>query len=137
MNPTLQSVDWFSRPDQRCPKNIKFLAFKNISKKVINSLPNIHFPKGRRWIAEDIVSVLVYSSIKGASNPHTCEKLNAWAVHEYPDASYEYADGRHRRLVPHQTTVNAWLRLLSLQDAEYLSRAIFEASLTQFFTNLT
>ena len=133
MQPTLQSVGWVGRPNQRCPKGTKISAFKNISKNVINSLSNFHLPKGRRWIAEDIITVLAYSSLRGKSIPHTCEKLNAWAVHDNSDASYEYADGRHRRLVPHQTTVNAWLRLLSLQDAEYLTQAIFEASLKQFF----
>lgn len=133
MQQPMQSVDWVDRPSKRCPKDIKISAFKNIAKDVINSLPNVYFPKGRRWIAEDIIAILAYSSIRGASIPHTCEKLNAWAVNENPDASYEYVDGRHRRLVPHQTTVNAWLRLLSLQDAEYLTRAIFEASLIRFF----
>ena len=133
MHQTLQSVGRFRRPEQRCPKDIKFLAFKNISKKVINSLRTFHFPRGRRWIAEDIVSVLAYSWIRGVSIHHACENLNAWAVNEYPNTSYEYADGRHRRLVPHQTTVNAWLRLLSLQDAEILTRSLFEACLKQFF----
>ena len=133
MQPTLQSVGWVGTPNQRCPKNIKFLAFKNISKNVINSLPNYYFPKGRRWIAEDIVSVLAYSWTRGVSIHHACENLNAQAVNENPGVSYEYADGRHRRLVPHQTTVNAWLRLLSLQDAEVLSKSLFEACLKQFF----
>ncbi|TFG18339.1 MAG: hypothetical protein EU530_09445 [Promethearchaeota archaeon] len=133
MEQPTQAVGWVSRPNQRCPKDNKISAFKNISKNVIKSLSNFHFPKGRRWVAEDIISILAYSSIRGKSIPHTCEKLNAWAVNNNPDASYEYADGRHRRLVPHQTTVNAWLRLLSLHDAEYLTRTIFEASLKQFF----
>lgn len=133
MEEPTQAVGWVSRPNQRCPKDNNISVFKNISKKVIKSLSNFHFPRGRRWVAEDIISILAYSSIRGKSIPHTCERLNDWAVNENPDASYEYADGRHRRLVPHQTTVNAWLRLLSLQDAEYLTRAIFEASLKQFF----
>lgn len=134
MQQPMQSVGWVGTPNQRCPKDIKISAFKNISKNVINSLPNVHFPRGRKWIAEDIIAVLAYSSIKGISIPHSSENLNAWAVKENLDASYEYADGRHRRLVPHQTTINAWLRLLSLQDAEYLAQAIFKASLTLFFT---
>ena len=134
MEQPTQAVGWVSRPNQRCPKNIKISIFKNISKKVINSLSHFYFPRGRLWIAEDIISVLTYSFIRGVSIHHACENLNEWAVHEYPNATYEYADGRHRRLVPHQTTVNAWLRLLSLQDAECLTQAIFEASLNQFFS---
>ena len=133
MQQTTQAVGWVDRPNQRCPKNIKLITFKNISENVINTLSDIHFPKGRRWIAEDIVAVLTYSWIRGVSIHHACETLNIWAVNEFPDASYEYADGRHRRLIPHQTTVNAWLRLLSLSDAEYLTRSIFEACLKQFF----
>jgi len=134
MQSTTQAVGWVSRPNQRCPKDIKLITFKNISKDVINNLPNFHFPKGRRWNAEDIVAVLAYAWIRGVSIHHACEILNTWAMSECPGASYEYADGRHRRLIPHQTTVNAWLRLLSLQDAEDVSRTLFEVCLTQFFT---
>ena len=133
MQQTTQAVGWVSRPNQRCPKNIKFLAFKNISKKVISNLSNFYFPQGRRWIAEDIVAVLTYSWIRGVSIHHACESLNTQAVIENSGSSYEYADGRHRRLVPHQTTVNAWLRLLSLRDAENLSHSLFEAYLKEFY----
>lgn len=133
MQQTLQSVGWVSRPNQRCPKDSKLSAFKNISKNVINNLPKYLFPKGRRWTIEDIISVLAYSWIRGISIHHACESLNRWAVSKDPDASYEYADGRHRRLIPHQTTVNAWLRLLSLQDSENLSHILFEAYLKEQF----
>jgi len=133
MQPTLQSVGRFRRPNQRCPKNNKLITFKNISKSVINSLSYIHFPKGRKWIAEDIIAILAYSWIKGVSIHHACEKLNAWAVQAHPKLVWEYADGRHRRLYPHQTTVNAWLRLLSLVNAQDLSRTVFEVSLRRFF----
>ena len=76
MQQIMQAVGWVGRPGQRCPKNIKLHAFKNIAKSVINALSDIHFPKGRRWIAEDIVSILAYSYTTGVSIHHACEKLN-------------------------------------------------------------
>ena len=133
MQQTTQAVGWVDRPHQRCPKNIKEITFKNISKSVIASLSHFHFPKGRKWNAEDIVTVLAYSWIKGCSIHRACEKLNIKAVKKHPEEGYEYADGRHRRLVPHQTTVNAWLRLLSLKDAQDVSQALFEAILRRFY----
>ncbi len=129
----MQAVGKVGIPYQRCPKYNKLNAFKNIAKSVINALPYIPFPKGRIWNAEDIVSVLAYSWIRGVSVHHASEKFNSWARKLHHGLKVEFADGRYRRFSPHQTTINAWLRQLSINDAHALAKAVFEAGLRRFF----
>jgi hypothetical protein len=129
-----QSIGAVSRPSQHRPKFNNYLAFKNISKAVLYRLMHIKFPHGRKWSAEDIINVLAYAWVRGVSVDHSSNKLNKWQLKENPGMYQEFLDGRRARAVPHQTTVNNWLRKLSKQDAEALSQAVFQAGIRRFFS---
>ena len=103
---------------RRCPKFNKFTPFINIAKAVVKQLINLNLPNGRRWSAEDMLLVLAYAWIRGVSIEHSSNRLNKYGIDLEPATYSIYADGRRRRAVPHQTSVNDWLRKLSLKDAE-------------------
>ncbi|MHA1733828.1 MAG: hypothetical protein ACTSU5_17940 [Promethearchaeota archaeon] len=71
-------------------------------------------PAGRKWGVEGVVTVLAHAWPRGVSVHHAAERLNHWTVVHGHHAPGTFADGRQSRAVPHQTTVNAWVRLVDL-----------------------
>jgi hypothetical protein len=60
------------------------------------------------------------------SIPNATERLNEkmWLALHQP--KYIFKDGRAARLVPHQTSVNAWLAQFDLVQIDLITQAIFE-----------
>ena len=121
------------KPRRRCPKLHKFAIFLSIAKSALKKVCHIEFKSGRKWDPVDIVLILIYSWTRGISINHACEKMNRWKLHQNPKMEYEYWDERHARLAPHQTTVNDWLRTLTMVVIKELSQAIFESYARRFF----
>ncbi|MHA1730490.1 MAG: hypothetical protein ACTSU5_01025 [Promethearchaeota archaeon] len=103
--------------------------FENIAVAATKLVVAGTLPAGRKWGVGDVLSVLAYSWLRGVSVAHAAEKLNSWAIRHGIHAPAEFADGRHSRAFPHQTTVSAWLRALDLETAHELARAVFDAAL--------
>jgi hypothetical protein len=105
--------------------------FLNVAVAATRLVAGGQLPRGRKWSPADMVAVLAYAWLRGVSVHHASEKLNEWAVRRGHHRPEPFADGRCSRAVPHQTSVNAWLRHLNLPAAEALARAVFGAALQQ------
>jgi len=117
------------RPVRGVPEFTSLAEFKNIAVEATRLVAAGRLPAGRKWDPEDHVTVLAYAWLRGVSVHVAAERLNEWAVRRGLHVPAEFADGRRSRAVPHQTSVNAWLRSLDLGAAQELARAVFGAAL--------
>src|SRR4030042_1754238 len=75
--------------------------------------------------------VVVYSLVNHCSINHASEELNAIAVGTDPRKYPLFKDGRQRRAIPHQTDVNAFLRVVGRRRVGRLLQGCFDALLSE------
>ena len=85
--------------------------------------------KNSRYKASDFLKVFFFSEIIGRSIHDTSEMLNAYLLGHKKGRRKIYADGRKRRLIPHQTEVNKYLRKIGLQKARNILRECLDEQL--------
>jgi len=85
--------------------------------------------KNSRYKASDFLKVFFFSEIIGRSIHDTSEMLNAYLFGHKKGRRKIYADGRKRRLIPHQTEVNKYLRKIGLQKARNILRECLDEQL--------
>ena len=92
-----------------------------------------HFKKAKnsRYEDFDFLRVFFYSEIMGRSIHNTSELLNDYYLSKKRGRRKVFADGRKKRLVPHQTEVNKYLRKISLAKARNILRECLDEQLKE------
>jgi hypothetical protein len=107
--------------------------FKKFCGAITSRIWKFKKPKNKRYEDNDFLRVFFFSEIVGRSIHETSEMLNAHYLRHQKGRRKIFADGRKRRLAPHQTEVNKYLRKIGLKRArnilrECLNEQIKEAS---------
>ncbi len=85
--------------------------------------------KNSRYHDLDFLKVFFFSEIIGRSIHETSEMLNAYYFSHKKGRRRIFADGRKKRLIPHQTEVNKYLRRIGLQKARNILRECLDEQL--------
>ncbi len=84
-----------------------------------------------RYRAIDFLKVFFYSEIIGRSIHDTSELLNEFLLSTRKGRRKMHANGRKKRIIPHQTEVNAYLRKISLKKARNILRECLDFQLKE------
>ncbi len=89
------------------------------------------FKRARNARYEDIdfINVFFFSEIIGRSIHDTSEMLNEYLSSKRKGRPKIFADGRKKRLIPHQTEVNKYLRWIGLDKARNILRECLDTQL--------
>lgn len=114
---------------QRCPSFNRLKFFLKLINIVLKKLPWLTSHDGRKWHTPDLLQVLVYAWLRGYSIDNASDRLNKRFFLTSGKPNIVFRDGREARFVPHQTTVNSWLKHFSLTQTEELIKCVFETQL--------
>jgi len=91
------------------------------------------YKKPRNWKYTDIdfLKVFFFSEIMGRSIHDTSEMLNEHLLGHKRGRRKMFTDGRRRRMIPHQTEVNKYLRKIGIQRARNILRECFDFQLLE------
>ena len=91
------------------------------------------FKRGKNSKYDDIdfLRVFFYSEIIGRSIHNTSELLNEYLLSKKKGRRKIFADGRRKRIVPHQTEVNKYLRRIGLEKARNILRECLDFQLKE------
>jgi len=87
--------------------------------------------KNARYEDIDFLKVFFFSEIIGRSIHDTSEMLNGYLLSKRKGRLKTFADGRKKRLIPHQTEVNKYLRRIGLDKARNILRECLDALLKE------
>jgi len=87
--------------------------------------------KNSRYDGSDFLKVFFFSEIMGRSIHDTSEKLNAYQLSRKKGRRKRFVDGRRKRMVPHQTEVNKYLRRIGLAKARTIMRRCLDFQLRE------
>ena len=94
------------------------------------------YKKPKNWKYEDVdfLKVFFFSEIMGRSIHDTSEILNDHLLSQKRGKRKTFTDGRRRRMIPHQTEVNKYLRKIGLQRARNILRECLDEQLLDAVT---
>ena len=126
-------------PDSNLRSGIKSLLsdeymlafFKKFCDAVTSRMWKFKRAKNSRYDDTDFIKVFFYSEIIGRSIHDTSEMLNEQLLKNRRGRQKIFADGRKKRMIPHQTEVNKYLRKIGLRKARNILRECLEAQLTE------
>jgi len=87
--------------------------------------------KNARYEDYDFLKVFFFSEIIGRSIHDTSEMLNEHLLKSKKGRHKSFADGRKRRIIPHQTEVNKYLRKFGLNKAREILRTCLDSQLME------
>jgi hypothetical protein len=87
--------------------------------------------KNARYEDRDFLKVFFFSEILGRSLHDTSEMLNEHLLRNKKGRRKSFADGRRRRVIPHQTEVNKYLRKIGLNKARNILRICLDSQLME------
>ncbi|MHA1671308.1 MAG: hypothetical protein ACTSV5_12140 [Promethearchaeota archaeon] len=87
--------------------------------------------KNSRYDDIDFLKVFLFSEIIGGSIHDTSEMFNTYLMSHKKGRRKIFADGRQKRVIPHQAEVNKYLRKIGLQKARNVLRECLDEQLKQ------
>ena len=112
--------------------NDSILAFfKNFCNEIKSSLWRTKRAKNSRYEDSDFLKVFFFSEIFGRSIHDTSEMLNEYELSHKKGRRKKFADGREKRIIPHQTEVNKYLRRIGLAKASNILRKCVDFQLKE------
>jgi len=105
--------------------------FKKFCDDTISRLWKYKKPRNYKYTDIDFLRVFFFSEIIGRSIHDTSELLNAYLFSHRKGRRKIFADGRKKRLVPHQTEVNRYLRQIGIQRARNILRKCLDEQLQE------
>ena len=96
--------------------------FKKFCDEIRSRMWRLKKAKNARYEKEDFLRVFFFSEIVGRSVHDTSEMLNEYFLSKKRGRRKAFTDGRNKRLVPHQTEVNKFLRQIGLIRAGNILR---------------
>jgi len=105
--------------------------FKKFCDAIISRMWKFKRAKNARYEEIDFLKVFFFSEIMGRSIHDTSELLNEHYFSQRRGRRKRFTDGREKRLVPHQTEVNKYLRKISLAKARNILRECLDEQLIE------
>ena len=105
--------------------------FKKFCDAIISRMWKFKRAKNTRYEEIDFLKVFFFSEIMGRSIHDTSELLNEHYFSQKRGRRKRFTDGRKKRLVPHQTEVNKYLRKISLAKARNILRECLDEQLIE------
>jgi len=87
--------------------------------------------KNSRYEEEDFLKVFFISEILGKSIHESSELLNDYFLSKKRGRPRIFADGRRKRLIPHQTEVNKYLRMIGFRKAQKILQECMDEQLLE------
>ena len=114
--------------------NDNILAFfKKFCEAVTSRIWKYKKPRNYKYNDIDFLKVFFFSEIIGRSIHDTSEMLNEHLMSGRRGRRKVFTDGRRRRMTPHQTEVNKFLRGIGLQRARNILRECLDEQLKEAF----
>ena len=88
-------------------------------------------PKNWKYTDIDFLKVFFFSEIIGRSIHESSEMWNEHLLGKKRGNRKTFTDGRHRRMIPHQTEVNKYLREIGIQRARRILRECLDEQLNE------
>jgi len=92
--------------------------FKKFCEEVKSRTWRFKKSKNSRYKDEDFLKVFFFSEILGRSIYDCSELLNEYFLSKKRGRPKIFADGRRKRIIPHQTDVNKYLRMIGFRKAQ-------------------
>ncbi len=105
--------------------------FKKFCDTIVSQKWKFKRAKNARYEDQDFLKVFFYSEIIGRSIHDTSEMLNEYLLKNKKGRRRLFADGRKKRIIPHQTEVNKYLRKLGLNKARKILRTCLDFQLME------
>ena len=105
--------------------------FKKFCDAIVSRTWKFKRAKTARYEDRDFLTVFFFSEILGRSIHDTSEMLNEHLLKSKKGRRKLFADGRKRRIIPHQTEVNKYLRRIGLNKARRILRICLGSQLTE------
>ena len=121
--------DWGSEMLPLFSNEYMLSFFKKFCDAIISRMWKFKRAKNSRYDDYDFLKVFFFSEIIGRSVHDTSEMLNAHILSHQRGRRKIFADGRQKRVIPHQTAVNKYLRKIGLQKARNILRECLDEQL--------
>ena len=105
--------------------------FKKFCDAIISRMWKFKRARNRRYEDMDFLKVFFFSEIIGRSIHDTSEMLDKHLLSRRKGRPRIFADGRKKRLIPHQTEVNKYLRRIGLNKARNILRECLDTQLKE------
>jgi len=105
--------------------------FKKFCDAIISRMWRFKRARNRRYEDIDFLKVFFFSEIIGRSIHDTSEMLDKYLLSRRKGRPRIFADGRKKRLIPHQTEVNKYLRRIGLNKARNILRECLNTQLKE------
>ena len=103
--------------------------FKKFCDAIISRMWQFKRARNSRYEDIDFLKVFFYSEIVGRSIHDTSEMLNEYILSKKRGRRRIFMDGRKKRVIPHQTEVNKYLRKVGLVKARNILRECLDEQL--------
>ena len=105
--------------------------FKKFCDAIVSRRWKFKRAKNARYEDQDFLKVFFCSEIIGRSIHDTSEMLNEYLLKSKRGRRKLFADGRRKRIIPHQTEVNKYLRKFELNKVRNILRICLDSQLTE------
>jgi hypothetical protein len=105
--------------------------FKKFCDAITSRIWRLKKPRNWKYTDIDFLKVFFFSEIIGRSIHDTSELLNEHCLDHKRGRRKIFTDGRRRRMIPHQTEVNKYLRKIGLQRARNILRECLNIQLLE------
>ena len=105
--------------------------FKKFCDAITSRIWRFKKPRNWKYTDNDFLKVFFFSEIIGRSIHDTSELLNEHFLDHKRGRRKIITDGRRRRMIPHQTEVNKYLRKIGLQRARNILRECLDIQLLE------
>jgi len=103
--------------------------FKKFCDAIISRTWRFKKRRNSKYGEQDFLRVFFFSEILGRSIHESSELLNDYFLSKKRGRPKIYADGRRKRLIPHQTEVNKYLRKIGFRKAQKILRECLDGQL--------
>ena len=107
--------------------------FKKFCDAIVSRMWKFKRAKNARYEDIDFLKVFFFSEIIGRSIHDTSEMLNEYLLESKIGRRKKFADGRKKRIIPHQTEVNKYLRKVGIQKARNILQTCLDSQLMEAF----
>jgi hypothetical protein len=103
--------------------------FKNFCHAITSRIWKYKKPRNWKYTDIDFLKVFFFSEVVGRSIHDCSEMLNEYILSHKKGRRKIFADGRKRRMIPHQTEVNKYLKRIGLEKARKILRECIDVQL--------
>lgn len=123
--------DWGSEMSPLFSNEYMLSFFKKFYDAVKSRMWRSKKGKNTRYKLKDFLKVFFFAEISGRSIKNSSESLNNFLLSKQRGRRKVFADGRKKRLIPHQTDINKVLRRIGMEKARGILRECLNTQLKE------